>query len=48
MHGFEAVTVAQIAGGSGVSEMTFFRHFATKHGVLFDDPYDEVIAAANQ
>jgi len=46
MHGFEAVTVAQIAGGSGVSEMTFFRHFATKHGVLFDDPYDEVIAAA--
>jgi len=46
MHGFEAATVTQIAKGAGVSEMTFFRHFVTKHGVLFDDPYDEVIAAA--
>ncbi len=45
-HGFEATTVAQIAKRAGVSEMTLFRHFATKHGVLFDDPYDEVIAGA--
>jgi AcrR family transcriptional regulator len=35
---FDAVTVAQIARGAGVSEMTLFRHFNTKHGVLFDDP----------
>lgn len=46
MSGFEAVTVAQIAQSAGVSEMTLFRHFATKHGVLFDDPYDDVIAGA--
>lgn len=44
--GFEATTVAQIAHGAGVSEMTLFRHFASKHGVLFDDPYDEVISDA--
>jgi AcrR family transcriptional regulator len=44
--GFEAVTVAQIAQRAGVSEMTLFRHFDTKHGVLFDDPYDDVIANA--
>ncbi len=45
-QGFEQTTVAQIAAGAGVSEMTFFRHFSAKHQVLFDDPYDAVIAAA--
>lgn len=45
-HGYEATTIAQIAKGAGVSEMTLFRHFASKHGVLFDDPYDDVIAVA--
>ncbi|MEO6570882.1 MAG: TetR/AcrR family transcriptional regulator [Ilumatobacteraceae bacterium] len=45
-HGFDATTVAQIANHAGVSGMTLFRHFTTKHGVLFDDPYDDVIADA--
>ncbi len=45
-QGFEHTTVAQIAEGAGVVEMTFFRHFTVKHGVLFDDPYDDIIAAA--
>jgi AcrR family transcriptional regulator len=45
-QGFESTTVAQIAATAEVSEMTFFRHFATKHGALFDDPYDAAIAAA--
>lgn len=45
-QGFEQTTVAQIAAGAGVTEMTFFRHFSAKHQVLFDDPYDAVIAAA--
>jgi AcrR family transcriptional regulator len=43
-HGFEDTTVAQIAAAAGVSEMTFFRNFATKEAVLLDDPYDPFIA----
>jgi AcrR family transcriptional regulator len=43
--GYEATTVAAIAAAAGVSEMTFFRHFATKDALLIDDPYDPVIAA---
>lgn len=43
--GYEATTVAQIAAEAGISEMTFFRHFATKDALLLDDPYDPVIAA---
>lgn len=45
-QGFEQTTVAQIADAAGVAPMTFFRHFAAKSRVLFDDPYDPVIAAA--
>lgn len=44
-HGYEATTVAAIAAAAGVSEMTFFRHFATKDALLLDDPYDPLIAA---
>lgn len=44
--GFERTTVAQIAEAAGVSEMTFFRHFGSKDSLLFDDPYDPVIAQA--
>ncbi len=43
--GYDATTVASIAAEAGVSEMTFFRHFATKDALLLDDPYDPVIAA---
>lgn len=45
-QGFEQTTVAQIADAASVAPMTFFRHFTAKSRVLFDDPYDPVIAAA--
>lgn len=45
-QGFEQTTVAQIADAAGVTEMTFFRHFQAKHQVLFEDPYDALIADA--
>ena len=38
------MTVDQIAKAVGVSHMTFFRNFPTKESVVFDDPYDPVIA----
>jgi AcrR family transcriptional regulator len=34
-QGFEGTTVAQIADRAGVTERTFFRHFADKREVLF-------------
>src|ERR1700733_11886892 len=34
-RGFENTTVAEIAGRAGVTERTFFRHFADKREVLF-------------
>lgn len=43
-QGFDKTTVAQIAEAAGVSQMTFFRYFPTKDAVVFDDPYDPVIA----
>lgn len=35
-HGFERTTAAQIASRAGVTERTYFRHFADKREVLFD------------
>ena len=35
MRGFEETTVAQIAERAGLTERTFFRHFADKREVLF-------------
>jgi len=34
-HGFDRTTVAQIAKRAGLTERTFFRHFADKREVLF-------------
>jgi AcrR family transcriptional regulator len=34
--GYERTTVAEIARSAGVTERTFFRHFADKREVLFD------------
>jgi AcrR family transcriptional regulator len=45
-HGYDNVTVDQIASAAGVSHMTFFRHFPTKESVVMSDPYDPLIAEA--
>src|SRR5579875_1997096 len=34
-HGYEETTVAEIAARAGLSERTYFRHFADKREVLF-------------
>ena len=35
LHGFEQTTVAEISERAGLTERTFFRHFADKREVLF-------------
>ena len=35
-EGYEQTTVAEIAASAGLTERTFFRHFADKREVLFD------------
>jgi AcrR family transcriptional regulator len=35
-RGFDATTAGDIADRAGVTERTFFRHFADKREVLFD------------
>ncbi len=43
-QGFEQTTTAEIARSVGLTERTFFRHFADKREVLFDG--QELLAAA--
>jgi AcrR family transcriptional regulator len=39
-RGYEQTTVAEIAGRAGLTERTFFRHYADKREVLFDGSGD--------
>jgi AcrR family transcriptional regulator len=51
-HGYDAVTMEQIAVAAGVSRRTLYRHFPAKDRILLDLPlewmamWDDVVAAA--
>ncbi|GAA5065654.1 AcrR family transcriptional regulator [Thermocatellispora tengchongensis] len=47
-QGFDATTVAEIAARAGLTERTFYRHFADKREVLFpgDNPLPDTLAKA--
>ncbi|MFH8805080.1 TetR family transcriptional regulator [Streptomyces sp. NPDC017936] len=46
-QGFDATTVAEIATRAGVTERTFYRHFADKREVLFPADNPLTVALAN-
>lgn len=43
-QGYDQTTTAQVSKRAGVSEMTLFRHFASKEALLLEDPFDPVMA----
>lgn len=45
-RGYEGTTVSDIAAAADVTEMTVYRHFASKDRILGDDPYDPMLARA--
>ncbi|MFE0632676.1 TetR/AcrR family transcriptional regulator [Streptomyces sp. NPDC058864] len=45
-QGYDSTTTAAVAERAGVSEMTLFRHFATKEALLLEDAFDPEVAAA--
>ena len=48
MLGFEQTTVAEIAARAGVTERTFFRHYADKRDVFFAEGPIDVLDHASQ
>src|SRR3954449_1271177 len=50
-RGYDAVTVAQIAAGAGVSVKTLFQHFRSKEDLLLarlDQTYERLLAAIRE
>src|SRR4051812_48311918 len=45
-HGFDQTTVAQIAQRAGLTERTFYRHFADKREVVFSGEVHGVLVTA--
>ncbi len=45
-RGFDQTTVAEIAERAGLTERTFFRHFADKREVLFSGEVDDLVLNA--
>jgi len=45
-HGFDQTTVAQIAERAGLTERTFYRHFADKREVVFSGEVHRVLVSA--
>ena len=43
-HGYSSTSVGSIAKTTGITEMTFYRHFPNKEAILLDDPFDPIIA----